>query len=351
VAKVEGNVIEIDGEIIPPGKRRIIELPIPNFYSAQSSLNMTVHVVNGVRPGPKLFVSAALHGDEINGVAIIRRLLKHSALKRLRGTLIAIPIVNVFGIIQHSRYLPDRRDLNRAFPGSPTGSLAARVAHIFHKEIVEKSTHGIDFHTAANHRDNLPQIRANLENPETRRLAEAFGVPVILNSQIRDGSLRGAASDVGMPMLLYEAGEALRFDELSIRAGVRGTLSVMRELDMLPRSRKTRRIEPFVANSSAWVRAPASGVMHNAARLGSRVKKDQTIGVITDPSNMFDETGVNVTVPYSGLVIGRTNLPLVNEGDALFHIARFEDSIEVASQVEVFQAEDAGLDVLDPPKI
>ncbi|MDH3343556.1 MAG: succinylglutamate desuccinylase/aspartoacylase family protein, partial [Gammaproteobacteria bacterium] len=207
--------LSINGITIAPGTRKTIDLPTGRLYT-HTPMSVPVHVVSGKHAGPRLFVSAAIHGDEINGVEIIRRLLKLPALKRLHGTIIAVPIVNVHGLINHSRYLPDRRDLNRSFPGTEKGSLAARLAYLFMKEIVAKSTHGIDLHTGALHRNNLPQIRANMDDEETERLALAFNAPVIISSNLRDGSLRESAADYGIPMLLYEAGEALRFDEVSI---------------------------------------------------------------------------------------------------------------------------------------
>jgi predicted deacylase len=206
------------------------------------------------------------------------------------------------------------------------------------KEIVEKSSHGIDLHTGALHRDNLPQIRANLDDEETDRLARSFNAPVIISSNLRDGSLRESASEYGIPMLLYEAGEALRFDEVSIRAGVKGIVNVMRELEMLPpsRSKRKKKIEPVVARSSYWVRAPESGILRAMIPLGARVKKNTLLGVVADP---FGESEANVKAQFSGIVIGKTNLPLVNEGDALYHIARFEDIEEIEAKVDEFQEE------------
>lgn len=330
--------VTINGITVQPGERRVIELPVGKLYT-HIDVNIPLQVICGKNSGPTLFISAAIHGDELNGVEITRRLLTTSALKRLRGTLIVIPVVNIFGIIQHSRYLPDRRDLNRSFPGSSRGSLAARLAHIFLQEVVRQCDYGIDLHTGAIHRSNLPQVRANLDDPETKQLAEAFAVPVLLNANLRDGSLRQAAAEYGVKVLLYEAGEALRFDELSIRAGVRGILSVMRKLAMLTSAKNpSRRHEPFVARSSSWERAPESGILRSVSSLGAKVNKGDLLGVISDPSDLFEPTDYPVTSQYSGLVIGRSNIPLVNEGDALFHIARFEDIKEAAASVEVFQA-------------
>lgn len=336
----------IGGKAIPLRSHHLIELDLPPLYT-HSRLTIPVHVRRGAKDGACLFVSAAIHGDELNGTEIIRRLLKQTVLKRLRGTLVAVPIVNVYGLIHHSRYLPDRRDLNRSFPGSEKGSLTARVANLFMTEIVHKCTHGIDLHTGAIHRSNLPQIRANLDDPETAQLAESFGVPVLLNANLRDGSLRAAASEQGIPMLLYEAGEALRFDEVAIRAGVKGIINVMRNLGMLPpsRSRRKQLHEPIIARSSTWIRASASGLFRKVCALGSRVKRGEVLGLIDDPIG-GGEYEVNATA--SGIVIGCAEIPLVHEGEALFHIARFEDIKQVAGHVESFQTEFSPEDELSP---
>ncbi|MGM0595028.1 MAG: succinylglutamate desuccinylase/aspartoacylase family protein [Pseudomonadota bacterium] len=328
-----GQPITLNGVTVEPGTRQTVDLPIAKLYT-HTMLAMPVHVVNGKRDGPRLFVSAAIHGDELNGVEIIRRLLRLPVLKRLRGTLIAIPIVNVHGFLERSRYLPDRRDLNRSFPGHERGSLASRVANLFMEEIVDQCSHGIDLHTAGVHRSNLPQIRANLEDEETARLAEAFNTPVLIDANIRDGSLRQAAMEQGIPMLLYEAGEALRFDEVAIRAGVHGIVQVMRALDMLPAVRKKKRgYKPVLARASSWVRSPDSGILRAMVSLGTQVERDTLLGIVADP---FGERDVEIRSPYNGIIVGRSNLPLVHEGEALFHIARFREIDDAAASVEGF---------------
>jgi hypothetical protein len=253
----------------------------------------------------------------------------------MRGTLLAVPIVNVHGFLDQSRYLPDRRDLNRSFPGSRKGSVASRMAYTFMHEIVDKSDFGIDLHTGALNRCNLPQVRGNLDDEATLQLAKAFGAPVIIDSNARDGSLRQCAADKGMPMLIYEAGEALRFDELSIRAGLRGTLNAMRHIGMLPLSKKTSTAAPVVADSTSWVRAPESGIVVPRVELGSRVTEGQVLAVIGDP--VSDEEA-QVTAPFDGIVIGHSKLPLAHEGDALFHIAAFKSVSRAENRVEEFAA-------------
>lgn len=325
--------ITVNGEEILAGTRKSLWIPVSRRYTA-GDVSLPVSVIHARKPGPRLFVSAAIHGDEINGVEIIRRLLKHSLLKKLRGTLIAVPIVNIYGFVAQTRYLPDRRDLNRCFPGSRAGSLAARLANTFLEEVVKKATHGIDLHTGSLHRSNLPQLRASLEGPQTDAMARSFGAPVILDAQLRPGSLREAVNKLGVPIIVYEAGEALRFDELAITAGVRGILSVMRHLEMLPPSTsKRRQVEPFVAHGSSWVRAPESGILGTRLKLGARVKKGERLGFISDP---LAENETPIDSPTDGVLIGRTNLPLVNEGDALFHIGVFDRLDTAAEEVDFF---------------
>ena len=324
--------IVIGGRSVAPGARATVELELARLHT-HTPVAMPVQVVHGRRDGPVLCLSAAIHGDELNGIEIIRRLLALPQLKRLRGTLLAVPVVNVFGVLQQTRYLPDRRDLNRSFPGSERGSLAARLAHVFTREVLAHATHVIDLHTAAMHRTNLPQVRANLDDETTLGLARAFAAPIIVDSNLRDGSLRAAAAELGIPVLVYEAGEALRFDEGSIRLGVRGIVDVMRALGMLPApKRRGRVVQPVLVEQTSWVRAPGSGVLRASIGLGDQVSNGQTLGVVADPFG--ENEGRPVEAPFGGIVIGRTLLPLVHEGDALFHIARVRRAGEALARVE-----------------
>ena len=330
----ENRIIRIGGREVPPGERALIDLPAANLYT-HTELKMPVHVVNGRHPGPTLFLTSAMHGDELNGVEIIKRVLQRSALKRLSGCLLALPLVNVFGFINRSRYLPDRRDLNRSFPGNEAGSLAARVAHLVASEVVSQSDYGIDLHTGAINRTNLPQIRVDLSDRESRRLARAFGAPIIIGAALREGSLRKYAMANGVKTIVYESGEALRFDELSIRVGVSGIIRIMRLLGMLPEGqRPTVTAEPLVAKATTWVRAPASGLFRTRCRLGDRIEKGQVLARVSDP---FGEVEVEVAASVSGLVIGRSTSPLTHEGDALFHIARLREAHDVDSAVDALQ--------------
>jgi predicted deacylase len=332
---VRRAAFEIGETAVPPGGRATLELSVGGLYT-HTPLGMPVQVVHGRRDGPVVFVCAAVHGDEIIGVEVIRRLLRLGALGRLRGTLIAIPIVNVFGFHNRSRYLPDRRDLNRSLPGSKRGSIAARLGHLFFDEIVRHCDLGVDIHSAAVHRDNLPQIRADLEDPILRPLAAAFGAPVVLHSEPVEGTLRKAAVDLGIPVLVYEAGEALRFDELAIRVGMRGVLNLLRRLGMLPASKQKVTRPPAVLRSSVWVRAEQSGILRTLCPLGGAVTKGAVLGLISDP---LGERETPITAPVDGVLIGRANLPLVYAGEALFHLGRTRNADEVGRHMEALQAE------------
>lgn len=324
-----------------------LEIPVAEQFD-YSPVSIPVEVIRGKLDGPILFISAAIHGDEINGTEVIRRLIQRRRLLRsIRGTLILVPIVNVFGYNRNVRYLPDRRDLNRSFPGSPTGSLAAQMADKFMNEIVRHCTHGIDLHTGAIHRSNLPQVRACLDDPATRELALSFAMPVVLNSELRDGSLRQAVADLGIPMLLFEGGEALRHDEYVIRAALNGILNVMSQIGMINRSGRLKSVSAKVvheARSSHWLRAPHSGSLQILKTLGKQVEKGQILGRISDP---FGDHPHDVVALKTGIIVGINLLPLVNTGDALFHVATFDNTDTLEEQLEDYEEEvlDTGSDI------
>ena len=314
---------EIAGKTFQPGERERFNLPGANLYT-NTPIDMPIEVVHGRRPGPVLLICAAIHGDELNGVEIIRRLRGLRSLGRLRGTLILVPVVNLFGFIHQSRYLPDRRDLNRCFPGSERGSVASRMAHLFFNGVVKHATHIIDLHTAAINRENLPQVRAALDEPGVKEMAMGFSIPVIINSGLIDNSLRKEAGGLGIPVITYEAGEALRLNEREIVTGVRGILSVMRNLGMLASKRvKTVAAEPFIARSTNWYRATTDGMFRPIIKMGAHVAAGDPLGIICAP---FADDETVVTARGDGIVVGMNNLPLVNEGDALFHIAQFKEA-------------------------
>lgn len=325
------------GQSVEGGTRKRITLPVSEMPD-HTPVGMEIEVLHGRRRGPTMFVSAAVHGDEVIGVEICRRLMRAPQLENLRGTLLVIPIVNSFGFLTRSRYLPDRRDLNRSFPGTTGGSLGARLAHLFLNDVVKRCDVGIDLHSAAIQRTNLPQIRISPDDPRTAEMAARFGAPVILTSPLREGSLRGEAQQIGVPILLYEAGEGLRFDEMAVRAGVMGILRVMRGVGMLPAKGITKpRQDAYLCSSSKWLRAPAGGLLRTYRAEGDIVEEGEVLAAIADP---FGDKEEELVAPAAGLLIGRAVLPVVNEGDAVFHLAdvRLRDGPDVveglAAQLE-----------------
>lgn len=309
--------IVIGGRAVPPGRSARFGLPFAKLPTGTDE-SVPVYVVNGRKPGPVVWLSAAVHGDELNGVAIIRRVAGHLDARRIAGSVVAVPVVNVFGFLHESRELPDGRDLNRSFPGSPRGSLAARLAHLFMTEIVAHADVGIDIHTAADHRVNAPQIRADLADPETMRLAQAFGADFTINARVRDGSLRQAAIDRGRKVLLYEAGGTQRFEADPIDKGIVGILRVLQELGMgtwdVPGPPETT-----IVHKTKWVRASRAGIVDLAGvNLGQWVVSGERLGTIGDA---FGLRGGNVTATATGRVIAKTFNPLVSQGDALVHVA------------------------------
>ena len=336
---MQNQSIIIAGQKILPGTQQVIALPFTSLYT-QAKIEIPVHVFHGEKTGPKVFVISTIHGDEINGIEIIHRLHQNPALKKIKGTLLTIPIANIFGFMERSRYLSDRRDLNRCFPGSKKGSLAARLAKIITDEIVTHCDYGIDLHTGAIGRFNMPQLRVNLNTPDIKRLAMAFGAPVILNAKLRDHSLRAAATKLGIPLLVYEAGEALRYNEVCIRTGVYGLLNVLQRLHMIndPGIKTSQEFQhrPIISEQSRWVRANGSGLVQLTAELTSIVKKGDVLGHIHDPFQI--NLSKKIISPLTGIIIGQTNTPLVNEGDAIYHIAAL-DSYKAVRQIEAYLTE------------
>lgn len=322
--KQSDDAIVIASREIFPGDQVRVEMPIAQM-ATQGLMGMPVEVIYGEEPGPRLLVCAAVHGDEINGIEIVRQLLPLLSPQNLRGALIAVPIVNVPAFLTQSRYLPDRRDLNRSFPGSKSGSQASRIAHTVMENVVKQSTHAIDIHTAAQYRKNVPQIRTNLNNDECRDLAVAFGAPVIVHAAERDGSLRMAAGSVGIPTIVYEGGEACRFDPDAIEVGLAGVLGVMHQLEMvsakdvhIKKVRKQSPAPPSSFASSRWVRASRGGLFRSHVQPGQIVAKDQFLGFIADA---FGEGMSTVRAPKAGMVIGIHCNPVVHHGDAVIHLA------------------------------
>ncbi|GHA75231.1 succinylglutamate desuccinylase/aspartoacylase family protein [Pontibacter akesuensis] len=309
------ETIEINGRSIDRGEKVLTKLVVSKLPSG-TVIEIPVYVFRSVHDGPVVLLMAGMHGDEVNGIEIVRRMLAKKMLYPLKGTIIAVPVLNIYGFLNFSREVPDGKDVNRSFPGNRDGSLASRVAHRFMKEVMPYVDYGLDFHTGGSSRSNYPQIRCVLDYNTNRELAQAFAPPFIMNTPFRQGSLRKEASKIGKSILVYETGESLRFDEKGISIGIEGTCRVLHHLGMMASCPPVTE-QPVVCMRDIWLRAKNAGLWRSQIKLGEYVKKNQLIGSITDP---YGEMEVRLNAPAAGYVIGLNNMPVVNQGDALLHI-------------------------------
>lgn len=308
----------VAGAPVALGETAELRLKVAESYTAEP-VTVPVTVVRGT-PGLTVFVTATVHGDELNGVGILRGLLNDTDFAGLRGTLIAVPVANVPGFLNRDRLLPDRRDLNRSFPGRPRGSLTARLADLLFHEVVRKSDFGIDLHTAGGERTNYPQIRADLSQPAVAELAQAFGCPLVIDGAGPEKSLRRTAVAAGVPTIVYEAGSAHRLERPFISVGIAGVLNVLRHLGMMPGEAVLPPLRLTVERTH-WIRSRTGGILDLKVDLGQPLHRGQAISVNTNP---FGREKRQLKAPYAGIVLGLTQLPLVHPGDAICNVARVD---------------------------
>ena len=306
---------KINAEAVAPGENKKVIL---NRYElpTNSNVEIPVHVFRSKADGPVILLSAGMHGDETNGIEIIRKIISRSEVSHLKcGTVIAIPVINIVSFLFGSRDLPDGRDMNRCFPGKSKGSLGSRIAHDLMKHIVPLIDFGFDFHTGGSKINNHPQMRCVFEFSDNLKLAEVFSPPLIINSSYRDGTFRREAAKKGKPILVFEGGESLRFDYLSINEGVNGILRTLHHYGMIevkvPNNPSVKLLKDY------WVRADESGLFHASVPNGSHVRQGDLVGVICNPYGSIDQ---KLLAPKSGWVVGINNQPVVHQGDALIHI-------------------------------
>jgi predicted deacylase len=307
--------VVIAGHEIKPGEFKEININIARLPS-HTQIDTPIYVSRSAQDGPVLALTAGMHGDEINGMEIVRRILEEGLHKVKRGTVVCMPITNVYGFLNFSRDVPDGKDVNRSFPGSKNGSLASRVAYNLTHQIIPFVDYGVDFHTGGAMRTNYPQVRAMLDSTQNQELAEAFCAPFTIDSPFRPNSLRKEASKKGKNFIVYEAGESLRFDQAGIETGIAGTLRLMKHLKMIDDAPEPKE-ENRIIWSSSWIRAKHAGLFQPAIQCGALVHKGDHIGTITDPFGEFKE---KVKAQETAYVIGLNNIPVVNAGDALMHL-------------------------------
>jgi predicted deacylase len=334
---MKNSNLQICDTQIHPGESLTLALPMPELFSC-APMYMPIKVAHGKQAGPCLLIIAAMHGNEVNGTEIINKLMASKALNRLKGTIIAIPVLNVFGLINRSRFLPGGINLNRSFPGSENGSHASRIAHLFISEIFDKADYCIDLQTGFINYSNLPQVYVDYKNDKARSLAQSFNAPVISDLAHTEGSLGLYAVKKNIPYLLYEAGEAMRFDEQAIKVGTKGILNVMKEIELLPSKvdNKIKKFKSAFATNNIWVRASSSGLSHATHTLGQYVKKGEALCVLSDPFGASEDVTVNS--PEDAVIVGQNNLPLVHEGEGLYQLALFSREMQAtATRLEEWQ--------------
>ncbi|OYP38282.1 succinate dehydrogenase [Rhodopirellula sp. MGV] len=298
-----------------------------------------MHVRRGLKEGPTVFVTGALHGDEINGTGAIQQLLIDPTFEIDRGTLVLVPVLNMLGFERHERYLPDRRDLNRSFPGTPTGSLASRMAYRVFDELVSRCDFGIDLHTASVRRTNYPNVRGDLTNPGVKRLAMAFGCEVIMDGIGPAGALRSEATASGCPTVVMEGGEVSKVEPGIVESAVRGIYNVLRELDMLPGEIERPRYQVIVEQSK-WLRANKGGFMQFHILPGELVEREQPVATIYD---LFGHVQTTIASPFDAVVIGMNTLPAVSPGEPICHLGQLPDDTS-ASKLRKSRLQEDGLE-------
>lgn len=313
------EVIEISGEKVYTGEDKQVHISIARLPT-YTSIDLPVRIIRAKTDGPVVLLSGGLHGDEINGIEIVRRLISGNHLELQAGTIIAIPLMNVYGFIQNVRGVPDGKDINRSFPGTKNGSLAKLVAYSIVNEIIPKIDYGLDFHTGGASRANYPQIRCVLDNEINLDLAKAFAPPVILHSGLIDKSFRKAAHRQNKQIIVYETGESMRFDEYGIQTAIDGTYRLLCHLGMRKDNPKPA-YKTTIFKKSSWVRSKVAGIFNPKVKLGDYVKSRQVVGRITDP---YGNETVRVVNRNAGRVIGLNNSPVVHKGDAILHVATSE---------------------------
>jgi len=330
----------IAGQRVSRGEARTINLKFSESYLG-SPATVPIHVLRAKKHGPRVLLTGCVHGDELNGMGIIRELLYDQPPKLTCGTLVCIPVVNVYGLENHTRYLPDRRDLNRDFPGAEKGSISSRLAHVIFNKVVRQCDMVIDFHSAAVRRTNYPNIRADLSVAGVRSLARAFGCELIVNGKGPVGSLRRAATSAGVPCIILEAGEVWKIESSVVEVGVRGVMNVLRSLGMVRGKVVTPRYQTRI-HRTTWVRAERGGTLSFAVNPGDLVEKGQ---LLASNYNIFGDERSQLVSPGDGIILGMTTMPVVKPGDAAFHIAltsratllRIRKKIDESSSRDLFK--------------
>ena len=321
---MENKTIIVGGKTVAPGEEKLLKISIDRLPTG-TLIDIPVYVFNAKKKGPTLLIQAGLHGDEVNGVEIVRRMLAENRFTVNAGAVIAVPILNIFGFIHFSRDVPDGKDVNRSFPGTKSGSMASRIAYHYVAEIMHQIDYGIDLHTGGGQHHNFPQIRYTAEDPKSKELAEIFNAPFSFSSGLIKGSFRSITCRKGISTLVFEAGESMRFDEYSIWKGMQGILNVLKHFEMISEiePKYVERNKTIHLNQRKWLRAPTAGMFIPEITNGSVIKKGQTLGMVNDT---YAKNSKKIRAPFDGYVFCINHQAVVNQGEALFHVGNVSDS-------------------------
>ncbi len=309
--------IEIRGQKVELGEEKLIKIEIDRLPTG-TAIEIPIYVFNGKEEGPTILLQAGLHGDEVNGIELVRKMLVKNYFNIKRGCVIVVPLLNVFGFLHFSRDVHGK-DVNRSFPGSKMGSLASRIAYVLMREIVNNIDFGIDIHTGANQRSNYPQIRYTPDSEEGKKLATIFNAPYQFASKLIPKSFRKLAHKHNIPIIVYEGGEALRLDKFAIKKGIEGVLNVLEYFEMIDNRKEKAETIIIELSQRKWIRARIAGMFNVRVKNGEQVTKGQTLGYITDT---YGESTIRVKSPHDGYIIAINNFPVISRGEAIFHIGK-----------------------------
>ncbi|MCH9630409.1 MAG: N-alpha-acetyl-L-2,4-diaminobutyric acid deacetylase [Chlamydiia bacterium] len=331
---MKNDKLTICDTYVHPGEVANLALPFPERYSC-SPLYMPMRVFHGKEKGPCLVIFSTLKGNELNGLEIVNRTIQEIDPSKIKGTVIAVPAINVYGLTHFPSQLPTGGNLEDCFPGSPDGSFGERIAYLFTEEILKKADYCIELQTGSLNHNILPQVYCNFDNVRTKQLAKSFQSPVVTNVTHKQHKLRQTTEALQIPLLVYQAGEAMRFDENAITLGVNGILNVMRAVDILPKA-PVQEIQPIFSQDEDWILSHFGGVFHTDVTLGQTIKEGEVIGRITDPFGVdFLE---KVRAPQEGIVVGINTTPLIHEGLPIFKIASFLDYEKAGNIIEEWES-------------
>ncbi len=330
----KNSILTICNEAIQPGEKVNLALQMPDLYSC-APLYMPIKVMHSKNSGPRLLIFATINGNEMNGLEIVNRLINMLNINEINGTIIAVPVLNVYGLTHYPKTIPSGHSLADCFPGKADGNYGERIAHIFTEELIKKSDYCIELQSGSLNHNILPQVYCNFNSEQSKLLARAFQVPVITDVSLKQNKLRQTMENADIPLIVYQAGEAMRFDESAINLGIIGIKNIMQEIGILPKEEIFQKMKPVFSHDEEWIVAHKGGILHVNVELGQAISKNEKIAIISDPFSADLEEEVKAT--KAGIVVGINMTPLIHEGLSLFKIASFLDDDKAENIIETWE--------------